>query len=334
MKMVIKRVAVVLMTVIMMVVMLPVQNVKAEEDTYTVYVQVPDSWGTPYIWAWGDSGVGKKFRDWPGDIMNDDGNGVYSYTLEDKYYNLVISDNGSTQTKDLMVNGTDVEIIVSSNGSCLVNFLEGNQTEWENGITVTVSIPSEWENPYIWAWDDTKGDVYANWPGAVMTLSGDKYIAELPDWVTGVIINANNASVQTVDISVESGKDIWLQVNSTNDVIVDYSGEVVEELGDDNAEEDTTTVADDGSTANNESTTAQSVDKNDNNKGNDKPNNNNVIYIVVPVAVFVIIILIVTFTGNGRNKKHSRYKYVDDAEVGDIKIDEDDLDIDVDDIDV
>ena len=50
---VLKRVAVVLMTVIMMVVMLPVQSVKAEEDTYTVYVQVPDGWGAPYIWAWG-----------------------------------------------------------------------------------------------------------------------------------------------------------------------------------------------------------------------------------------------------------------------------------------
>ena len=329
---VLKKVAVVLLTVILLVVMIPSQPVKAEEDTYTVYVQVPDGWGSVYLWAWGDAGVGNMSKTWPGEKMLDNGNGFYSYTLKDKYVNLVFSDNGSSQSEDIRVNGSDVEIVVNSDGTYVANYLENFQTEWEDGINVTVTVPEDWKNPYIWAWDDTIGDVYDKWPGAPMTSVDDGYTVELPGWVTGVIINANNAGVQTVDISVEAGKNIKLQVNSTDDIVVEYVSGNSGNAGDGNAEDTTTVAGDDGNTSNNESTATPEGEQN--NKGNDKPNNNNVIYIVVPVAVFVIIILIVTFTGNGRNKKHSQHKYYDDTNVGDIKIDDDDLDIDVDDIDV
>ena len=326
---VLKRVAVVLITAILLVVMIPVQPVKAEEDTYTVYVQVPDNWGTPYLWAWGDVGVGNMSKTWPGEMMVDNGNGFYSYTLNDKYIYLVVSDNGSTQSEDIRVNGSDVEIVVNLDGTYVVNYLDGYQTEWENGINVTVTVPEDWKNPYIWAWDDTVGNVYEKWPGAPMTVSGDTYTAELPDWVTGVIINANNASVQTIDISVEAGKDIWLQVNSTDNIVVEYTGPTAPEGDDGSGEETTTPVGDDTS---NDATTAPDAGQDNNNGG--KENNNNVIYIVITVAVFVIIILIVTFTGNGRNKKHSQRKYEEDTDLGDIKVDDKDLDIDVDDIDV
>ena len=37
-----------------------------------------------------------------------------------------------------------------------------------------------------------------------------------------MIVNGNDGSVQTTDISVESGKDIWLVVNGPEDYTVSY----------------------------------------------------------------------------------------------------------------
>ena len=37
-----------------------------------------------------------------------------------------------------------------------------------------------------------------------------------------MIVNANDGSVQTTDISVESGKDIWLVINGPEDYTVSY----------------------------------------------------------------------------------------------------------------
>ena len=326
---IIKKIAVVFVAMLLVMMVLPTQDVRADEDTYTVYVQVPDSWGAAYIWAWGDLGVGTLSKTWPGELMQLNSDGKYTYVLNEKYVNLVISDGIGSQSQDIRVNGFDAELVINTDGSYTLEYLEEFVTDWENGITVTVTIPSDWSNPYIWAWDGTVGNVYEKWPGAPMTVSGDTYTAELPDWVTGVIINANNASVQTIDISVEAGKDIWLQVNSTDNIVVEYTGPTAPEGDDGSGEETTTPVGDDTS---NDATTAPDAGQDNNNGG--KENNNNVIYIVITVAVFVIIILIVTFTGNGRNKKHSQRKYEEDTDLGDIKVDDKDLDIDVDDIDV
>ena len=323
---IIKKIAVVLVAMLLVMMVLPAQDVRAEEDTYTVYVQIPDDWGDAYIWAWNDGG--NYFTDWPGDVLNDNGDGWYTYELPTSYVDFLISNRGS-QTENIKVVPHDVEVVIYSDWSYIVSYKDGYTPEEAEKINITVTVPEDWEDPCIWAWDKSYGDVYNSWPGAPMTVSGDTYTAELPDWVTGVIINANNASVQTIDISVEAGKDIWLQVNSTDNIVVEYTGPTAPEGDDGSGEETTTPVGDDTS---NDATTAPDAGQDNNNGG--KENNNNVIYIVITVAVFVIIILIVTFTGNGRNKKHSQRKYEEDTDLGDIKVDDKDLDIDVDDIDV
>ena len=44
----------------------------------------------------------------------------------------------------------------------------------------------------------------------------------MPGWINSVIVNGNEGSVQTTDISVESGKDIWLVVNGAEDYSLSY----------------------------------------------------------------------------------------------------------------
>lgn len=45
---------------------------------------------------------------------------------------------------------------------------------------------------------------------------------EVPGWINSVIINANEGSVQTADLSVEVGKDVWIVVSDAENATVSY----------------------------------------------------------------------------------------------------------------
>lgn len=327
MKKIYNKIVVVLMAFVMLILVMPIQRVEAS-GSYTVYVDVPDGWNAPYIWTW--NSTGDLFDAWPGKQMVDDGNGWYRYSLPSSYLDFIISNGSGVQTEDIRVNGKDVEVVVEEDGSYTINYREETLTEWENGINVTVSVPDDWKEPYMWAWDSAQGDVFSQWPGAAMTLNNGTYTIELPNWTTGVIVNANNSSIQTMDISIEPGKDVWIIVNSEAEIQVQYSAfEGGEDTTPDQDGENGTTAGSDDTTTN-----APTQDT-DGDNDDDKGGNNNLLYVIIPVAVFAVIILIVTFTGNSRNKKHSQYTYEDEKEAKDIKIDDNDLDIDEDvDVDV
>ena len=46
----------------------------------------------------------------------------------------------------------------------------------------------------------------------------------VPGWVNSVIVNGSEGSVQTGDLSVDTGKDVWVVVNSAEDASVFYEG--------------------------------------------------------------------------------------------------------------
>ena len=45
---------------------------------------------------------------------------------------------------------------------------------------------------------------------------------EIPGWVNSIIVNGNEGSVQTTDISIDPGKDLWVVVNGPEDFNVSY----------------------------------------------------------------------------------------------------------------
>jgi len=52
---------------------------------------------------------------------------------------------------------------------------------------------------------------------------GDGWLTkEIPGWVNSVIVNANEGTVQTQDISIETGKDIWVVVTDAENYEVSY----------------------------------------------------------------------------------------------------------------
>ncbi len=81
-------------------------------------------------------------------------------------------------------------------------------------ITVYAKVPADWAAPNCWAWSAPDGtNAYAGWPGEPLTQDGDWYAVTAPGWINSVIINANEGSIQTADISVEAGKNVWLVVS-------------------------------------------------------------------------------------------------------------------------
>lgn len=86
-------------------------------------------------------------------------------------------------------------------------------------ITVYAKFPDDWTDVRVWAWDDTIGDADpSGWPGTFVMTEGANgwYSVQIPNWVTGVLLNANGASTQTTDLVIEAGKDIW--INARTDV--------------------------------------------------------------------------------------------------------------------
>ena len=85
----------------------------------------------------------------------------------------------------------------------------------EGTINVYTLVPSPWGAPGCWAWNNvTKTDAFDTWPGATMKWTGKYYTTTAPDWVDSVVINGNGGSVQTEDIAIESGYDVWVIIHA------------------------------------------------------------------------------------------------------------------------
>ena len=53
-------------------------------------------------------------------------------------------------------------------------------------------------------------------------MDGDWYTIQVPGWINSVIINGNEGTVQTTDLSVEAGKSIWIVVTDAENAVVSY----------------------------------------------------------------------------------------------------------------
>ena len=101
----------------------------------------------------------------------------------------------------------------------------------EGNVKVHARIPESWGTaPCFWAWkmaDNT--NAFSTWPGEVMTKNGEWFEIEIPNWVDGVIVN-DGGSTQTGDLTIEAGKEVWLDVFAFDNVVISYSdpGERVE----------------------------------------------------------------------------------------------------------
>ena len=150
---------------------------------------------------------------------------VHAYVpLEWKRVNsIIVSGNeGAVQTEDVTIEPKELWITVYDDLSYELAY-EDPETAGVENITVYAQVPADWEGPCLWAWSAPDGtNAFAAWPGEAMTEADGWYALEAPGWINSVIINANEGGVQTTDLSVESGKDVWVVVTDAENASVSY----------------------------------------------------------------------------------------------------------------
>ncbi len=193
-------------------------------EKFAVHAKVDESWEKPCLWAWSAPDGTNAFAAWPGEEMKSGEDGWYTIKVPVWVNSIIVNANdGSVQTEDISIDPAELWVTVAADGSYDFSYKNPDQAEVPN-VTIHVSAPADWNAPCLWAWSAPDGtNAFAAWPGeALEEGEGGWLVKEIPGWVNSVIINGNDGSVQTTDISVETGKDIWLVVNGPEDYTVSY----------------------------------------------------------------------------------------------------------------
>ncbi len=200
-------------------------------ETFTVHAKVADSWSEPNLWAWSVPDGTNVYEAWPGEPMTMGEDGWYTMEVPTWVNSLIVNANGGeVQTEDLSVDAAEVWITVAEDGSFEFTYDDPEQKEIGT-IMVRVIAPSDWEAPNLWAWSAPDGtNVFTTWPGEPLEEGLDGWLKkEVPGWVNSLIVNGNEGSVQTTDISVEAGKDVWLVVKGPEEAEVYYEEPQIEQ---------------------------------------------------------------------------------------------------------
>ena len=191
-------------------------------EKFVVHAYVPLDWKTANLWAWSAPDGTNAFDAWPGLALKEGEDGWFTGKAPVWINSIIVNGNeGTVQTEDVSVEGKELWITVYEDLTYDLVYEDPNKTA-EN-ITVRAKVPSDWTDPCLWAWSAPDGtNAFASWPGETLTQEGDWYSIQAPGWINSVIVNANEGSVQTTDLSVEPGKDIWVVVNGPEDAVVSY----------------------------------------------------------------------------------------------------------------
>jgi len=191
-------------------------------EKFVVHAYVPLDWKTANLWAWSAPDGTNAYEAWPGLALKEGEDGWFTGKAPVWINSIIVNGNdGTVQTEDVSVEGKELWITVYEDLSYDLVYEDPNKTAED--ITVRVQVPADWAGPCLWAWSAPDGtNAFAAWPGEALTQDGDWYTIQAPGWINSVIVNGNEGSVQTTDLSVEPGKDIWVVVTDADNAAVSY----------------------------------------------------------------------------------------------------------------
>lgn len=197
-------------------------EIPAYVEKFAVHAYVPLSWKTVNMWAWSAPDGTNAFEAWPGEAMVEGEDGWFTGKVPTWVNSLIINGNeGTVQTEDITIEGKELWITVYEDLTYELSYEDPNKDV--PNITVYAQVPADWADPCCWAWSAPDGtNAFNAWPGEALTKDGDWYAIEVPGWINSVIINANEGTVQTTDLSVEAGKNVWVVVTDPENATVSY----------------------------------------------------------------------------------------------------------------
>lgn len=192
-------------------------------EKFLIHAKVDDSWENPNLWAWSAPDGTNAFEAWPGKAMTAGEDGWYTAKAPTWVNSIIINaNNGDVQTEDLSIDPAEIWVTVAEDGTADFSYTDPEKAEIPN-VTVHVKAPSDWENPNLWAWSAPDGtNAFASWPGEALEKNNGWLTKEIPGWVNSIIVNGNDGSVQTSDISIETEKDVWVVVTDAENYEVTY----------------------------------------------------------------------------------------------------------------
>ena len=193
-------------------------------EKFKIYAQVPDDWQDVCLWAWSAPDGKNAFEAWPGKTMSKGEDGWYTASAPVWVNSIIVNGNsGDVQTEDISIDAAEVWVTVSEDGTSDFTYNDPNAPVAED-ITVHVKAPADWSEPHLWAWSAPDGtNAFSSWPGEALQEGEDGWLTlSVPGWVNSIIVNGSDGSVQTSDLSVETGKDLWIVVNDAENAEVTY----------------------------------------------------------------------------------------------------------------
>lgn len=214
-------------------------------EKFLIHAKVDDSWENPNLWEWSAPDGTNAFEAWPGKAMTAGEDGWYTAKAPTWVNSIIINaNNGDVQTEDLSIDPAEIWVTVAEDGTADFSYTDPEKAEIPN-VTVHVKAPSDWENPNLWAWSAPDGtNAFASWPGEALEENNGWLTKEIPGWVNSIIVNGNDGSVQTSDISIETEKDVWVVVTDAENYEVTYEepdATAIDATATDAAAEETTT---------------------------------------------------------------------------------------------
>ena len=198
-------------------------EIPAYVEKFSVHAYVPLSWESVNMWAWSAPDGTNAFDAWPGAAMKEGEDGWFTGKAPVWVNSLIVNGNGGdVKTEDIAIEGKELWLTVYEDFSYELSY-EDPATAGVEDVTVHVKVPADWAEPHAWAWSAPDGtNAFAAWPGEAMTANGDWYDVVVPGWINSFIANANEAGVQTTDLSVEPGKEAWIVITSPESAEVFY----------------------------------------------------------------------------------------------------------------
>ena len=75
---------------------------EAKVNAFRIHAKLPEAWETAHVWAWNEPEGGNLYEKWPGELMQDEGNGYCSAEVPEWVNHIIISsDEGSVQTEKI-----------------------------------------------------------------------------------------------------------------------------------------------------------------------------------------------------------------------------------------